>query len=157
MRFVYTLWLLLAAYGSFAQTTLKGKAIRILDGDTFEILVNDRATYKVRLTDIDAPEKKQDFGNVAKQQLADFIFGKEVTVVYDKLDRNKRILAHVYFQNQYINLQMVSIGMAWHFKKYSNDAQFAFAENKAKKQKLGLWIQPNPIAPWDYRGKRIKK
>ncbi|HQW45905.1 MAG: thermonuclease family protein [Bacteroidetes bacterium] len=157
MRSVFSIWLLLSVYSSFAQTTLIGRAIRILDGDTFEILVNDRATYKVRLTDIDAPEKKQDFGNVAKQQLAQFIFGKEVKVVYDKLDRNKRILGHVYFQNQYINLQMVSIGMAWHFKKYSKDAQFALAENKARKQKLGLWIQPNPIAPWDYRGKRPKK
>lgn len=58
MRSVFSIWLLLSVYSSFAQTTLIGRAIRILDGDTFEILVNDRATYKVRLTDIDAPEKK---------------------------------------------------------------------------------------------------
>ncbi len=143
-----------AFFTAISQSTISGKAIRILDGDTFEILLNGNATYKIRLTDIDAPEKKQDFGFVAKQQLATYIFGKDVKVIYDKLDRNKRILGHVYYQNEYINLKMVIDGLAWHFKKYSKDERFAVAEQQARKLKKGLWIQPRPIAPWDFRARK---
>jgi endonuclease YncB( thermonuclease family) len=154
MKHICLALLLFLFQASYAQSTITGRAIRILDGDTFEILVNDKATYKIRLTDIDAPEKKQDFGTASKQQLATYIFGREVKVVYDKLDRNQRILGHVYCQNEYINLKMVTTGMAWHFKKYSTDATFALAQQQARKAKKGLWIQPNPIAPWDFRAKK---
>ncbi|MCC7029381.1 MAG: thermonuclease family protein [Chitinophagaceae bacterium] len=140
---------------SFAQSTLTGKAVRILDGDTFEILVNGHSLYKVRLTDIDAPEKRQDFGQVSKQALATRIFGREVKVIYEKLDRNKRILGHLYVGDEYINLTMVSQGLAWHYKKYSNDQRFAIAENKARNAKKGLWINPHAVAPWVFR--KIRK
>lgn len=135
-------------------TTVFGKAIRILDGDTFELLTSDFQKVKIRLTDIDAPEKKQAFGTKSKQALANFIFNQEVKVEYDKLDRNKRILGRVYVNNLFVNMLMVQNGMAWHFKKYSKDERFAKAEIVARKAKRGLWIDSNPIAPWDFR--RIK-
>lgn len=134
-----------------AQTTLQGKAVRILDGDTFELLINQNAIVKVRLSDIDAPEKKQDFGQVSKQTLASMIFGKNVKVTYEKLDRNKRILGNVFIDNVNVNLKMVEKGMAWHFKKYSSDQKFANAEIIARKKRIGLWSMSNPIAPWEYR------
>jgi endonuclease YncB( thermonuclease family) len=154
IRSIFLVCLLLSGNIVIAQSTLNGKAVRILDGDTFEILVNGTTTYKVRLTDIDAPEKKQDFGQVSKQALAAFIFGREVTVVYDKLDRNKRILGHLYVGEKYINLSMVREGLAWHYKKYSKDPRFAAAEDKARMAGKGLWINPQAVAPWVFRAYR---
>ena len=142
---------------SEAQSTLRGKAVRILDGDTFELMVNGNATYKVRLTDIDAPEKGQDFGQVSKQVLSDLLKGNDLQVTYDKLDRNNRILGHVYQGNVYVNLELVKQGLAWHYKKYSNDERFARAEYEAKQKKRGLWILKSPIAPWEYRANRRKR
>jgi micrococcal nuclease len=141
---------------SYAQSILHGKVVRILDGDTYEILINGNTTYKIRMTDIDAPEKSQDFGQRSKQTLSALIFGKDVKVIYDKLDRNKRILGHTYQNGLYINLIMVQKGMAWHFKKYSSDHTFAQAEEFARKQKIGIWSKSNAIAPWDYRSSRRK-
>lgn len=157
MRSLLSLLFLLLFQAAFSQSIITGRAVRILDGDTFEILVKGNTTYKIRLTDIDAPEKKQDFGYVAKQQLAAYIFGREVKVVYEKLDRNKRILGHVYMGTEDINLKMIEAGMAWHFKKYSHNERFAWAEKQARNRKKGLWIQPDPLAPWDYRAKRNNK
>jgi endonuclease YncB( thermonuclease family) len=144
-------------FNSQAQSTLRGKAVRILDGDTFELLVNGNATYKVRLTDIDAPEKGQDFGQVSKQALSDLLKGNDLQVTYDKLDRNNRILGHVYQGNNYVNLEMVKQGMAWHYKKYSSDERFARAEYEARQKKRGLWILNAPIAPWEFRANRRKR
>lgn len=141
---------------SNAQTIVKGRAVRILDGDTFELLVNEKFLYKIRMADIDAPEKGQDFGQVAKQTLAALLMKKPLTVKYDALDRNQRLIGHVFVQNEHINLKMVEKGMAWHFKKYSKDETFARAENIARRQRSGLWSQPNAIPPWDYRKMRRK-
>ena len=92
---------------SFAQTKLAGKAVRILDGDTFELLVNDQDKYKIRLTNIDAPEKGQDFGQVSKRTLASLLEDQLVEVNCKARDRNQRILGDVYVGTQNINLIMV--------------------------------------------------
>lgn len=118
-------------------------------------MLNGNATYKIRLTDIDAPEKKQDFGFVAKQQLATYIFGKDVKVIYDKLDRNKRILGHVYYQNEYINLKMVIDGLAWHFKKYSKDERFAVAEQQARKTEERAMDSAKAYCTMGFQGQKI--
>lgn len=132
-------------------TTISGKVIKILDGDTFDLLTNDFKTIRIRLADIDAPEKKQDFGEVSKRALASYIFGKNVQVEYSKQDRNGRIIGTIWSYDENINLKMVENGFAWHFKKYSTLTIFANAEIKAKSMKKGLWVQNNAIAPWEYR------
>jgi micrococcal nuclease len=130
---------------------LNGQVIRIIDGDTFEILIGGTVREKIRMKDIDAPEKKQAYGQKAKQTLAELIAGKMVRVVWEKRDRNQRILGTVFFVDRNINLQMVQSGMAWHFKKYSNDPQFARAEKEARSAKRGLWLDSQPLAPWLFR------
>ena len=67
------------------------------------------------------------------------------------MDRNKRILGHVYIQKMYVNLKMVQQGLAWHYKKYSSEKLFSDAEILAKRSKKGLWIQPNAMPPWLFR------
>ncbi|MFY7840555.1 MAG: thermonuclease family protein [Lacibacter sp.] len=133
--------------------TLKGKAVRIVDGDTFDLLV-DKTTYRIRLAGIDAPEKSQDYGTASKQLLGTLCAGELLTVVVTDTDRNKRKIAEVYSSKKvWINKEIIAKGMAWHFKKYSTNKELATAEEQARKQKIGLWSLKNPVAPWEWRKK----
>jgi micrococcal nuclease len=155
-RFVLLSFLLLALLAATPPPlyTLKGKAVRIIDGDTFDLLVGS-TTHRIRLAGIDAPEKKQDFSNVAKELLGELCNGQLLTVLVTDTDRNNRKIADVYTQQKlWINKELVVKGVAWHFKKYSSNKELANAELLARKQKIGLWSLTNPVAPWDWRKKR---
>jgi endonuclease YncB( thermonuclease family) len=124
--------------------TLKGKAVRIIDGDTFDLLVGT-TTHRIRLAGIDAPEKKQDFANASRELLGTLCNNQPLTVVVTDTDRNKRKIADIYTQQKlWINKELVAKGMAWHFVKYSSNKELAKAE---------LWSLKNPVAPWDWRKK----
>lgn len=135
-----------ANFGKF-----KAKVIRIVDGDTLEVLFHELPVM-IRLAHIDCPEKKQAFGNKAKQTLSDLCFGQEIEFDFKEKDRNGRYICVIY-NSEGINLnkEMIRLGMAWHFKKYSKDNAYAELENEARKNKIGLWQEPNPVAPWDWR------
>ncbi|WP_338081387.1 thermonuclease family protein [Aliarcobacter lanthieri] len=107
----------------------------------------------MRLNDIDAPESKQAFGNKSKDNLAKYIAGKTVKVEYKTKDRYKRILGTIYYNNTDINLQQVKDGYAWVYKKYSKNQDYYNAEKVARENKKGLWIDKNPVAPWEFRKK----
>mgnify|MGYP000848144384 CR=1 FL=1 len=134
------------------STDFTAKVIRIVDGDTLEIMYGELPVM-IRLEHIDCPEKKQPFGTKAKQTLSDLCFGQNVEIKFsgDK-DRNGRYIC-VIFNEKGINLnkEMIRLGMAWHFKKYSKDNSYAELENEARKNKVGLWQDTNPVAPWDWR------
>lgn len=130
--------------------TFQGKVIRIIDGDTIVVLI-DYKQVKIRLEGIDCPESNPDFGNAAKKATSSLCFAKEVTVVSTGIDRYGRILGKVYFENTCINEELLKMGLAWHYKKYNADEDLAQLEYTARMNKIGLWSQPNPIAPWDYR------
>ncbi|MCG3698744.1 thermonuclease family protein [Aliarcobacter butzleri] len=127
--------------------------MKVSDGDTITVLTSDKTQYKIRLNDIDAPEKKQAFGNKSKDNLAKYIAGKTVTVQYQKKDKYKRILGTIYYNNIDINLKQVKDGFAWVYKKYSKNQDYYNAEKLARDNKKGLWIDKNPIAPWEFRKK----
>lgn len=137
------------------QLVLKVKVIGIKDGDTVEVLYGKLA-FSVRLENIDAPEKKQAFGAVAKKKLSDLCFGKVITLISKKkngnYDRNRRLIAELFLENGLdINKEMVKSGLAWHYKKYSSNLGYANLENFARRNKIGLWQDKNAIAPWDFR------
>ncbi len=102
----------------------------------------------------DAPEKKQAFGNKSKDNLAKYIAGKTVTVEYQKKDKYKRVLGTIYYNNTDINLQQVKDGYAWVYKKYSNNQTYYKAEKLARDKRVGLWIDKNPLEPWEFRRKK---
>ena len=134
---------------------ITGKVIKIADGDTFTILLqHDNFKVRVRLVSIDCPEKKQPFSKKAKQFLSQLIFEKKVKVYYHKKDRYGRVLGEVYIGNINVNEEMLKAGYAWHFKKYSKDKHLAELETLARKQKKGLWADPNPIPPWEWRKRK---
>jgi len=127
-----------------------GKVVGVADGDTITVLYGKKE-YKIRFQHIDCPESSQAFGTKAKQVLSNKVFGKTVTVRWTEKDRYERILGDIHIGQRWINAEMVNEGMAWHYKFFSKDATVAAAEVKARAAKLGIWSQPNPVPPWDFR------
>lgn len=124
------------------------KVVKIYDGDTITIL-QDKQQTKVRLYGIDAPEKKQGYGQKSRQFLASLIAGQVVEVDPKGKDRYKRTLGIVHYKGQDINAQMVLNGYAWAYVKYSRI--YVDQENAACKNKRGLWQSSNPTPPWEWR------
>lgn len=139
---------------SYEENQTGYKVIGIKDGDTF-VLLMDGKEQTVRLAHIDCPEKKQPFGNKAKQFAADLCFGKNVTLINDnKFDRNKRLITEMFLlDGTNINKELVKNGLAWHFKKYSDNKEYAQLEIEAQKNRTGLWSETTPVAPWNWRKK----
>ena len=137
--------------------TLEGRVVGVADGDTITILDTTNTQHKIRLAGIDAPEKRQPFGNVSKQSLSDLVFGKQVVVDYQKLDRYDRVVGKVFVDGMNANLEQVRRGLAWYFKKYKSelvlDDRLAYlhAEEDAINARIGLWVEPNQIPPWEFR------
>lgn len=131
----------------------EGKVISVTDGDTIGVLV-DNMERKVRLSDIDAPEKAQAFGSVAKIALSEKVFGKIVKVNVHEKDRYGRYVGTITINNKNVNLEMVKEGYAWWYRQYSKNYEFGQAEIEARKNKEGLWTDPFPTPPWEYRSNK---
>lgn len=134
---------------NISASEIVGQVIKVTDGDTITILDANKMQYKIRLSGIDAPEKKQAFGNVSKQSLAEMIAGQVVTVGYNKFDRYGRVIGKVLFNNKDINLEQVKRGYAWHYKKYEREQDvedrsiYAQQEYLAQRAQVGLWVDKN--------------
>ena len=124
------------------------KVIKISDGDTITIIQN-KQQIKVRLFGIDAPEKKQDYGQKSRQFLARLIAGQMVEIEPKGKDRYKRTLGIIHYKEQDINAQMVLNGYAWAYTKYSKI--YVDHERLARENKRGLWQSSNPTPPWEWR------
>lgn len=136
-------------------TILLGKVVGIMDGDTFKLLAKDSTVVKVRLANIDCPEKKQSFSTKAKDFVSEAIFNKNVTVQVLKKDRYRRLIANVFYGDSInLNHQLVKKGLAWHYVKYSKDTILQSLEDDAKKDKVGLWQDSNAISPWEWRANK---
>jgi micrococcal nuclease len=124
------------------------KVVGVKDGDTFELL-KDEATIVVRFAHIDCPEKKQPFGQKAKQFVSDNCFGENVTLIHNnKYDRYHRLIAEVILEDgRNLNKLLVENGLAWHYKKYSKDKSYAELETIARQNKIGLWTDTNALNP----------
>jgi endonuclease YncB( thermonuclease family) len=134
-----------------------GKVVGVTDGDTLTVLTAQRQQHRVRLSGIDAPERRQAFGQVSKQHLSDLAYDKTVSVVFHKRDRYKRILGKVLVNGADAGLNQIQSGLAWHYKKYerkqSPEDRVAYtpAEEKARAERRGLWRDPRPVPPWEFR------
>ncbi len=136
------------------KSELSGKVIKIVDGDTYDILFDNQTTKRIRMEGIDAPERGMAFYKVSKDYLGELCFGQTVLINKTNTDRYGRVVAKTYLPNgKELGLLMIEAGYAWHFKKYSSDAQLANAETEARNNRMGLWIDDTPIAPWNYRRK----
>ena len=156
MKLALTIFLVFSAATGLIADEIRGKVVSIADGDTITVLDADKHQHKIRLEGIDAPEKKQAFGTKSRQKLGDLVAGKDVTVQWTKKDRYSRIVGHVYLGDRDIDLEMVKAGMAWHYRQYSKSTELAAAEAEARKNRVGLWVDTNPVPPWEFRKTKKK-
>lgn len=162
--FYCTRFLILAATLMLCQISvaeiLQGRVVGISDGDTVTVLDDTNTQFKVRLLGIDAPEKNQAFGNASKRNLSDLVFNKRVFVEYKKQDKYGRTLGKIMVNGLDANLEQVKSGLSWHYRKYQMEQfdddriLYAQAEEQARSAKRGLWVDADPIPPWDWRKAR---
>lgn len=132
-------------------SVLQGKVILVLDGDTIEVF-KERQPVRVRLLNIDAPEKKQPFGRWSTNQLKSLLAGQSVTVSYTQTDRYGRILGRVVTANgTEANRQQVLNGAAWVYDMYNTDNSLPAIQREAQMQRRGLWADSQPVPPWVWR------
>jgi endonuclease YncB( thermonuclease family) len=131
---------------------LTGRVVRVADGDTVSILDRNNEQHKVRLYGIDTPERDQPHGQSAKRALSNLVDDQQVGVVVVETDSYGRQVGTLYRAGTNINLAMVSAGHAWWYQYYApHERHLALAEQKARQQGLGLWSNPRPVPPWDWR------
>ncbi|MCX8000200.1 MAG: thermonuclease family protein [Leptospiraceae bacterium] len=149
-----------------SQETLLATVVKVVDGDTLRIQGKSvpptarrykDGTLGVRLKGIDAPELTQPYGRESKTNLEKLILGKTVIIHISDLDRYGRIVGYVFFNGKNINLEQVKSGYAWAYIEYLERpyiSEFYEAEKNARDKKIGIWKNPNPIPPWEYRKRR---
>lgn len=136
---------------------IDAKVIGILDGDTIDVLDAAKTTHRIRLAGIDAPEKRQPFGQKSKQSLSELAFGQHVQVDTHKRDLHDRQIGKVMLNGVDINLEQLSRGMAWYYRQYKRELRkedrllYDAAEKRARRGGAGLWAEGNPVPPWEFR------
>lgn len=153
-----TLMLSSLAFLALALITNAERVVKISDGDTITVIDENNVQTRVRLWGIDAPEKKQPFGEASRRHLAEKIAGENVRLESRGRDRYGRLLAVVWLGNENQNLRQVRDGYAWHYVQYAKKAtDYAAAEKQAREKRLGLWQEDDPTPPWTFRRRPTKK
>lgn len=153
---------LLMAVSVASAAELSGRVVTVADGDTITILDAQKAQHRIRLAGIDAPEKGQPFGNRSRENLAERVFKRDVIVEWHKKDRYGRLVGVVLVDGHDVNLEQVRAGFAWWYREYAKEqkpedrALYELAEKAAREGKLGLWADPRPKPPWEWRSKKAK-
>ncbi|REC39991.1 thermonuclease family protein [Chryseobacterium sp. 5_R23647] len=133
-----------------SQTT--AKVVRIKDGDTVVVLLNDNTEKTLRLAEVDCPESGQPFGKNAKQFTSDQIFGKTIEFVETDTDRYGRSVAKIYYdEEKYLSAEIIKAGMGWWYHQYSRNTELGIFQEAAKNNRKGLWADINAISPYEFR------
>lgn len=152
--------LALALAASAQADIISGRVVSIADGDTLTVLDASNTQHKIRLAGIDAPEKKQPFGNASRQHLAQQVFSKAVLVVHNKKDRYGRQVGKIAVDGVDVNLAQIKAGLAWHYKAYEREQSpadrtaYAAAELVARSARRGLWGEAGAVPPWEWRHRK---
>jgi len=137
---------------SVNEKYISGKVIKIIDGDTYDLLTDDKRTIRIRMEGIDTPEKGMPYYKVAKNYLGNLCMNQTIKIENNGEDDYGRILAYSYLSDgSELGHMMIEAGMAWHFKKYNDDEDLAALEVDARNNKVGLWADKCPIPPWEVR------
>lgn len=131
--------------------------VGVSDGDTLKARCGEPGAYEqisVRLGEIDAPEKEQPFGAASKKKLSDLCFSTNAEIKPMLHDRYGRLVARVRCKDQDASEFMVRSGYAWFFTRYGKDMAVQRLEAAARKGRLGLWAEPQPVPPWEWRRER---
>ncbi len=142
----------LIAFPALAEE-IAGRVIAVADGDTLTLLTDDKRQIRIRLAEIDTPEKQQPYGKRAKQSLAKLCFGKPAKVDVQDTDRYGRIVGRVFCAGIDANAEQVRRGAAWVYRKYARDPKLYALEDEARRERRGLWALPESqrVPPWEWR------
>ncbi len=157
MRKSIAVLILLLVHALTSAETIQGKVVRVADGDTITVLDQSKSQHKIRLAGIDAPETGMPFGQKSKEHLSGMVAGRQVTVETTKLDRYGRNVGKVLVEGLDANLAQVEAGFAWHYKAYEREQSkadrlaYSHAEDRAREVKKGLWLDKEPVPPWEWR------
>jgi len=143
--------LFLISFSTLANEVLEGRVVNVHDGDTVTLVMTDNQTIRVRLAQIDAPELAQESGPLSQQSLAQLVLNQDIKVQKETVDKYGRVVGTLFVGGLNANREQVIRGMAWVYRQYMHDKTLLSAEDNARTAHLGLWANPNPIAPWDYR------
>jgi len=129
---------------------LRGRVVAVTDGDTLTILDAGRQ-HRIRLAGIDAPEKRQPYGQRSKQSLSDLCYGQDAVIEDNGRDRYGRTIGRVWCAGIDANAEQVRRGMAWVIDRYSTDKGLNTIQDEAREARRGLWADSSPIEPWVWR------
>jgi micrococcal nuclease len=147
------------ALGADSKMEFSARVIAVLDGDTVLILRKcvgaAGGLVKIRLAEIDAPEKKQAFGAASRSSLVEMVWRKQIQVRPLALDKYGRTVAQLEVNGLSVNEEMVRRGMAWEYSHYHSDRRYISIENEARQAGRGLWAQSDPVPPWQWRLRHV--
>ena len=123
---------------------------RVVDGATIHTFYGEEI-FKIRLTEIDAPERDQPFGKASTKYLKSLLKDGRGDVDISGIDKYGRKLGRLYWRGKDINRELVSAGYAWVYDQYVTDNSFYENQSKARNSKKGLWEDQNPLEPWNWR------
>jgi len=130
---------------------------RVPDGDGIEVFI-DRSLLRIRLRHVDAPESGQPYAREATLFLRRLCLNKLVTFRIHKWDNYSRAIADVELKDgPDLGMALTQAGLAWWYRRYSRAAVFAEAQKHAQQKRNGLWKDPNPTPPWEYRRRKVKR
>ena len=137
---------------------MSGKVLGIADGDTITVALVSGQEISIRLEGIDAPEHGQPFGDASSRNLSHLVFGKEVNLDCTGQQTYGRSVCKVLLPSgEDVDLDQIEAGMAWHYKQYqqlqsgTDRAAYGAAEDAARRARIGLWSDPRPVQPQDFR------
>lgn len=156
-RGIAGVFLSLVLVSSAYASELNCLVVALSDGDTFTCLDFAKQQHKIRLANIDTPEKNQPYGAKAKQVLSALIFNKHVLIETQGFDRYGRAIGLVHEDGINVNREMVARGAAWVYPKYNQDLSLPNIEREARAANIGLWALDQIVPPWEWRalGKSI--
>lgn len=145
-----------------AAPPLNGRVVKVVDGDTIDVLDDAFRTHRIRFAWTDAPEAGQAFGHAAKKALSEIVFGRRVTIDVVKFDRyqsqhGRRLIGSVFLGQEDVGLTLVGQGWAWHNEPFMREQPvesrrtYAKAQAVAREGRLGLWRDASQVAPWRWR------
>ena len=137
--------------GTALAETIQGKVVAVSDGDSLTVVATAGAKHRVRLAEIDAPERKQSFGGAARKSLSEICLKKPVAVDVVEIDKHKRVIGRVKCGEVDASSEQVRRGMAWVSRGTLPNSPLPEMEANARLRAIGLWSGKNPEPPWQWR------
>jgi len=137
-----------------AAPVFSAQVIKVVDGDSLEVVSSAGEKIKLRLWGIDAPESRQAYGKQAKLLLAAMVKGRRVEVQGKDIDLYQRLVALVWVDDTLVNEELVRQGAAWVYERFCREHichSWQRLEDDARRERRGLWARPKPVPPWQHR------